>query len=105
MPLKRAASMIPAGVKGKGFLQRTSTPLRERYIGNAHVFVGPQLDLVARTPASPASSAYAVTAPVYDQAAGGGPGLHVHHATGGHQHLAARRHPGQGGPDDTAHSL
>src|SRR5450755_2985594 len=39
-PLKRAASMIPAGVKGKGFLERTSTPLRERYIGNAHVFVG-----------------------------------------------------------------
>ena len=72
MPLKRAASMIPAGVKGKGFLERTSTPLRERYIGNAHVFVGPQLDLVARTPASPASSAYAVTAPVYDQAAAAG---------------------------------
>ena len=40
MPLKRAASMIPAGVKGKGFLERTSTPLRQRYIGNAHVFAG-----------------------------------------------------------------
>ncbi len=72
MPLKRAASMIPAGVKGKGFLERTSTPLRERYIGNAHVFAGPQVDLVARTPASPAASAYAVTAPVYDQAAQAG---------------------------------
>ena len=72
MPLKRAASMIPAGVKGKGFLERTSTPLRERYIGNAHVFAGPQLDLVARAPATPASSTYAVTAPVYDQAAEAG---------------------------------
>ncbi len=72
MPLKRAASMIPAGVKGKGFLERTSTPLRERYIGNAHVFVGSQVDLVARPPASPASSAYAVTAPVYAQAAQAG---------------------------------
>jgi asparagine synthase (glutamine-hydrolysing) len=72
MPLKRAAAMIPAGVKGKGFLERTSTPLRERYIGNAHVFAGPQIDLVARTMATPAASAYAVTAPVYDQAAEAG---------------------------------
>jgi asparagine synthase (glutamine-hydrolysing) len=72
MPLKRAASMLPAGVKGKGFLERTSTPLRERYIGNAHVFVGSQVDLVARGPGSPAASAYAVTAPVYDQAAEAG---------------------------------
>ena len=71
-PLKRAASMIPAGVKGKGFLERTSTPLRERYIGNAHVFVDSQVDLVARGPGSPAASAYAVTAPVYDQAAEAG---------------------------------
>jgi len=72
MPLKRAAAMIPAGVKGKGFLERTSTPLRERYIGNAHVFAGPQIDLLARTMATPAASAYAVTAPVYDQAAEAG---------------------------------
>ena len=72
VPLKRAASMIPAGVKGKGFLERTSTPLRDRYIGNAHVFVDGQVDLVARGPGSPAASAYAVTAPVYDQAAEAG---------------------------------
>jgi len=72
MPLKRAASLMPAGVKGKGFLERTSTPLRQRYIGNAHVFAGPQIDLVARPPATPASSAYAVTAPVYQQAAEAG---------------------------------
>jgi asparagine synthase (glutamine-hydrolysing) len=71
-PLKRAASMLPAGVKGKGFLERTSTPLRGRYIGNAHVFVGSQVDLIARGPGSPAASAYAVTAPVYDQAAEAG---------------------------------
>ncbi|HTT53268.1 MAG TPA: asparagine synthetase B [Streptosporangiaceae bacterium] len=72
MPLKRAASMIPAGVRGKGFLERTSTPLRERYIGNAHVFAGPQIDVVARPAGSPAASAYAVTAPVYAQAAEAG---------------------------------
>jgi asparagine synthase (glutamine-hydrolysing) len=68
-PLKRAAAMIPAGVKGKGFLERTSTPLRERYIGNAHVFTGDQVGLIARGAGTPASSAYAVTDPIYDQAA------------------------------------
>ena len=72
VPLKRAASMIPAGVKGKGFLERTSTPLRERYIGNAHVFTGDQVDLIARGPGSGGASAFAVTAPVYDQAAEAG---------------------------------
>src|SRR5947207_12510010 len=37
-PIKKAAAMIPSGVKGRGFLERTSTPLRHRYIGNARVF-------------------------------------------------------------------
>jgi asparagine synthase (glutamine-hydrolysing) len=68
-PLKRAAALIPAGVKGKGFLERTSTPLRERYIGNAHVFIDSQVDLIARGARTPASSAYAVTDPIYHQAA------------------------------------
>jgi asparagine synthase (glutamine-hydrolysing) len=72
-PLKRAAALIPAGVKGKGFLERTSTPLRQRYIGNAHVFIDGQVDMIARPrPGSTGgglASAYAVTDPVYDQAA------------------------------------
>jgi asparagine synthase (glutamine-hydrolysing) len=70
-PLKRAAALIPAGVKGKGFLERTSTPLRRRYIGNAHVFIDSQVDVIAGpgVPTGPAASAYAVTDPVYDQAA------------------------------------
>jgi asparagine synthase (glutamine-hydrolysing) len=64
-PLKAAASLIPTGVKGKGLLERTSTPLRRRYIGNAHVFVDEQIDLITRPgPAGP----YDVTDPVYDQA-------------------------------------
>jgi asparagine synthase (glutamine-hydrolysing) len=71
-PLKRAASLIPAGVKGKGFLERTSTPLRQRYIGNAHVFMDGQVDLVARGAGSAAGSAYTVTDPVYNQAAAAG---------------------------------
>jgi asparagine synthase (glutamine-hydrolysing) len=70
-PLKRAAALIPAGVKGKGFLERTSTPLRRRYIGNAHVFIDSQVDVIAGPGAAtgPAASAYATTDPVYDQAA------------------------------------
>jgi asparagine synthase (glutamine-hydrolysing) len=73
-PLKRAAALIPAGVKGKGFLERTSTPLRRRYIGNAHVFIDSQVDVIAGpgVPAGPAASAYTVTDPVYDQAAEAG---------------------------------
>ena len=73
-PLKRAAALIPAGVKGKGFLERTSTPLRRRYIGNAHVFIDSQVDVIAGpgVPAGPAASAYSVTDPVYDQAAEAG---------------------------------
>jgi asparagine synthase (glutamine-hydrolysing) len=68
-PLHRAAAMLPAGVKGKGLLGRAATPLRRRYIGNAHVFVDDQADLVA----GPwAATAYDVTDPVYDQAAEAG---------------------------------
>ncbi|HEY5986007.1 MAG TPA: asparagine synthase C-terminal domain-containing protein, partial [Streptosporangiaceae bacterium] len=64
-PIRRAAALIPAGVKGKGFLERTSTPLRDRYIGNAHVFSGDQIDAITRPgPASP----WDITGPVYDQA-------------------------------------
>ncbi len=66
--LKRAATMIPAGVKGRGLLERTSTPLRRRFIGNAHVFADDQVDLVAGRGAGGAASPYDVTDPVYAQA-------------------------------------
>jgi asparagine synthase (glutamine-hydrolysing) len=74
LPLKRAAALIPVGVKGKGFLERTSTPLRRRYIGNAHVFIDSQVDMIAGpgVAAGAAGSAYTVTDPVYDQAAEAG---------------------------------
>ncbi|GGJ99619.1 asparagine synthetase B [Lentibacillus kapialis] len=36
--LARVAETIPEGVRGKSFLQRGTTPLRERYIGNAKIF-------------------------------------------------------------------
>jgi asparagine synthase (glutamine-hydrolysing) len=65
-PIKKAASMIPAGVKGRGFLERTSTPLRHRYIGNARVFTDGEVARIAARP-GPASP-WDVTNPVYDQA-------------------------------------
>lgn len=36
--LAKVASALPEGVKGKSFLERGTTPLRERYIGNAKMF-------------------------------------------------------------------
>jgi asparagine synthase (glutamine-hydrolysing) len=57
--------MLPAGARGKGLLERTATPLRRRYIGNAHVFTDEEADLVG---AGGRGSAYDVTDPVYQQA-------------------------------------
>lgn len=36
--LKRVAAVLPEGVRGKSLLERGTTPLRERYIGNAKMF-------------------------------------------------------------------
>ncbi len=36
--LGRVANVLPEGVKGKSFLMRGTTPLNERYIGNAKMF-------------------------------------------------------------------
>lgn len=36
--INRLADIIPEGVKGKNFLKRGSTPMEERYIGNAKIF-------------------------------------------------------------------
>ncbi|GGD05721.1 asparagine synthase (glutamine-hydrolyzing) [Pontibacillus salipaludis] len=36
--LQRVAKVMPEGVKGKSFLERGTTPLRDRYIGNAKMF-------------------------------------------------------------------
>jgi asparagine synthase (glutamine-hydrolysing) len=64
VPLQRAAALLPAGVKGKGLLERTSIPLRDRYIGNAHVFTSEQIDLITGEGGGP----FEVTGPIYDQA-------------------------------------
>jgi asparagine synthase (glutamine-hydrolysing) len=64
-PLQRAAALLPAGVKGKGLLERTSIPLRDRFIGNAHVFTGEQIDLIT---GEGGGGPFEVTGPIYDQA-------------------------------------
>ncbi|HYZ56287.1 MAG TPA: asparagine synthase (glutamine-hydrolyzing), partial [Streptosporangiaceae bacterium] len=73
IPLRRVAALIPPGVRGKAFLERMSTRLRCRYIGNAHVYGDEQIGAIVRpgkVPARPggAGSAYSVTDPIYVQA-------------------------------------
>jgi asparagine synthase (glutamine-hydrolysing) len=65
----RVASELPAGARGKGFLNRTSTPLRRRYIGNAYVYHG---DDASRLVRKAHGSEFDVTDPVYRQAADAG---------------------------------
>ncbi|MEG0306585.1 MAG: asparagine synthase (glutamine-hydrolyzing) [Clostridium sp.] len=36
--LKSGASFVPQGTKGKSFIERGCTPMRERYVGNANIF-------------------------------------------------------------------
>jgi len=68
-PLERAAAMLPAGVKGKGLLERAAIPLGRRYIGNAHVFSVEQAEHVL---GAGRATPYEVTDPVYQQAAEAG---------------------------------
>jgi asparagine synthase (glutamine-hydrolysing) len=64
-PIVGAASRLPAGVRGKGLLHRISTPLRERYVGNARIFDDDQVDRLVRFGDGYASD---VAAPIFDQA-------------------------------------
>jgi len=61
--LQRVAALIPPGVKGKGLLECTSTPLRRRYIGNPGYGA-----LITGRGRPGRARAYDVTDPVYDQA-------------------------------------
>ena len=67
--INRVASELPAGRRGKGLLNRTSTPLPRRYIGNAYVFSSDQARMLVR---GGAGSEFDVTDPVYRQAAEAG---------------------------------
>ncbi len=63
------AARISPGQRGKGLLQRISVPLRDRYIGNAHVFSGAEVNLLTRYGGG---TVFDVTDPLYDQAASAG---------------------------------
>jgi len=64
-PIVGAASRLPTGLRGKGLLHRMSTPLRERYIGNARIFDDEQVD---RLTLVGDGYAFDVTGPIFDQA-------------------------------------
>jgi len=63
------AARIPPGQRGKGLLQRISVPLRDRYIGNAHVFSGAEVNLLTRYGGG---TVFDVTDPLFDQAMSAG---------------------------------
>ena len=65
----KVASELPTGARGKGFLNRTSTPLPRRYIGNAYVYHGDDASQLVR---KAHGSEFDVTDPVYRQAADAG---------------------------------
>ncbi|HTX26077.1 MAG TPA: asparagine synthase (glutamine-hydrolyzing) [Streptosporangiaceae bacterium] len=67
--INRVASELPPGAAGKGLLNRTSTPLRRRYIGNAYVFRAGMAEMLVR---HADGSEFDVTDPVYRQAADAG---------------------------------
>ena len=65
----RVAAELPVGKRGKGLLNRTSTPLPRRYIGNAYVFHAEEARVLVR---GGNGSEFDVTDPVYRQAADAG---------------------------------
>jgi asparagine synthase (glutamine-hydrolysing) len=67
--VSRVAAELPTGRRGKGLLNRTSTPLPRRYIGNAYVFGSGQAQMLVR---GGTGSEFDVTDPVYRQAAEAG---------------------------------
>lgn len=67
--LRKVAQVIPQGVKGKSFIERGTTPIEERYYGNARMFTEEEKRVLMRR--YDASVRYTdVTAAVYAEAAG-----------------------------------
>ncbi|WP_213455126.1 asparagine synthase (glutamine-hydrolyzing) [Rhizomonospora bruguierae] len=70
-PLQRAlrglTAVLPEGVKGRSYLERATTPLEQRYYGNARMFDAAEKDTLLRhRQTAPRTE---VTAPVYAEAA------------------------------------
>jgi asparagine synthase (glutamine-hydrolysing) len=69
--LRKVAQVIPQGVKGKSFLERGTTPIEERYYGNARMFTEAEKKHLLRR--YDGRVRYTdVTAPVYAEAAAAG---------------------------------
>jgi len=66
--LRKVASVIPEGVKGKSFLERGTTPIEERYYGNARMFTEAEKRQLMRSYDERVRYTD-VTAPVYAEAA------------------------------------
>ncbi|QSB13026.1 asparagine synthase (glutamine-hydrolyzing) [Natronosporangium hydrolyticum] len=62
--LRAVSKVMPEGVKGKSFLERGTTPIEERYYGNARIFTEEQKQRLLRR-YDPAVRYTDVTAPVY----------------------------------------
>jgi asparagine synthase (glutamine-hydrolysing) len=71
VPLKRGlrklSTVLPEGVKGRSFLDRATTPLEERYWGNARIFTAEQKADLLQGHVVPLTD---VTGPVYERASG-----------------------------------
>src|SRR5262249_25271411 len=67
--LRKVASVIPQGVKGRSFLERGTTPIEERYYGNARIFSEDEKQVLMRR-YDPSVRYTDVTAPIYAEAAG-----------------------------------
>ena len=95
--LGEASRRLPEGMRGKDLLRRGALPLEQRYYGNARIFRDDQLAGVLRR-YDPRRGHIDVTAAHYRGVGRVGPG--GPDAARRPVHLAARRHPRQGGQDD-----
>ncbi|WP_460494860.1 asparagine synthase (glutamine-hydrolyzing) [Dactylosporangium cerinum] len=64
--LRAVSAAMPEGLRGKSFLDRATTPIEERYYGNARIFGA---DEKARLMRGPAEAHTTVTAPLFQAAA------------------------------------
>ncbi|GIG64613.1 asparagine synthase (glutamine-hydrolyzing) [Phytomonospora endophytica] len=67
--LRAVSKVIPEGVKGKSFLERGTTPLEERFVGNANIFGEAEKQLLMRR-YNPEVRYTDVTGPVYAECMG-----------------------------------
>jgi asparagine synthase (glutamine-hydrolysing) len=65
--LKHAARALPDGIKGKDYVRRATTPLSERYFGNALIFTEDQKDMLLPGRGRRRLSPLDITRPYFDK--------------------------------------